>query len=73
MERSTGRLGDLDRGNLSRVSRRMPDRIRRPTSAGDLPAQFVFHAVGPIWRGGGGGEEDLLRGCYRRCREIWAP
>ena len=41
-----------------------------PTSAGDLPAQFVFHAVGPIWRGGGDGEQDLLRGCYRRCLEL---
>ena len=38
-----------------------------PTSAGALPAQFVFHAVGPVWRGGAAGEEELLRGCYRSC------
>ena len=40
------------------------------TSAGELPAQYVFHAVGPIWRGGAAGEEELLRGCYRSCLEL---
>jgi O-acetyl-ADP-ribose deacetylase (regulator of RNase III) len=30
-----------------------------------LPAKFVIHAVGPVWRGGGHGEDDLLAGCYR--------
>lgn len=29
-----------------------------------LPARHVVHAVGPVWQGGGGGEEALLRGCY---------
>jgi O-acetyl-ADP-ribose deacetylase (regulator of RNase III) len=29
-----------------------------------LPARHVFHAVGPIWRGGGGGERALLAACY---------
>ncbi len=42
------------------------------TSAGCLSAQFVFHAVGPVWHGGLEGEEDLLRGCYRRCLELAA-
>lgn len=32
----------------------------------DLPARFVIHTVGPIWQGGGAGEEALLRSCYRR-------
>ena len=32
-----------------------------------LPARFVIHAVGPVWRGGGDGEEGLLESCYRRC------
>jgi O-acetyl-ADP-ribose deacetylase (regulator of RNase III) len=30
-----------------------------------LPAKHVIHAVGPVWRGGGAGEADLLAGCYR--------
>ena len=32
-----------------------------------LPARWVFHAVGPVWRGDLHGEEDLLAGCYRTC------
>lgn len=37
-----------------------------------LPARFVLHAVGPIWRGGGAGEPEQLASCYRRCCEIAA-
>ena len=37
-----------------------------------LPARHVLHAVGPIWRGGGAGEEELLASCYRRCFELAA-
>lgn len=40
------------------------------TSAGQLSAKFVFHAVGPIWRGGIAGESDLLASAYRRCLEL---
>jgi O-acetyl-ADP-ribose deacetylase len=29
-----------------------------------LKARHVIHAVGPVWQGGGAGEEALLRGCY---------
>jgi O-acetyl-ADP-ribose deacetylase len=35
------------------------------TTAGDLPARFVIHAVGPVWRGGGQGEAQLLASAYR--------
>lgn len=30
-----------------------------------LPAAHVIHTVGPVWRGGGAGEHDLLAACYR--------
>ncbi len=29
-----------------------------------LPAKYVIHAVGPVWRGGSHGEEELLASCY---------
>jgi O-acetyl-ADP-ribose deacetylase (regulator of RNase III) len=35
------------------------------TTAGDLPARFVIHAVGPVWHGGGHGEAELLASAYR--------
>lgn len=35
-----------------------------------LPAEHVIHTVGPIWQGGGHGEEALLRSCYRRSMEL---
>jgi O-acetyl-ADP-ribose deacetylase (regulator of RNase III) len=35
------------------------------TTAGDLPARFVIHAVGPVWRGGGAGDPALLASAYR--------
>jgi len=34
------------------------------TGAGALPAKWVLHAVGPVWRGGGFGEPDLLASAY---------
>ncbi|GAA5236432.1 O-acetyl-ADP-ribose deacetylase [Verticiella sediminum] len=36
----------------------------RITPGFELPARYVIHAVGPVWRGGGHGEADLLAGCY---------
>lgn len=35
-----------------------------------LPARHVIHAVGPVWRGGGFGEDALLAACYRRAIEL---
>ncbi len=35
----------------------------RITGAYDLPARYVIHTVGGMWRGGGEGEDGLLAGC----------
>ena len=35
------------------------------SDAGNLPAKWVIHAVGPVWRGGGAGEPALLASAYR--------
>lgn len=40
------------------------------TTAGALPAQYVIHAVGPIYQDGRRHEADQLAGCYRKCLEL---
>ena len=40
------------------------------TDAGKLAARHVFHAVGPVWRGGHANEPQLLAAAYRRCLEL---
>src|SRR5947209_15431626 len=35
-----------------------------------LPARHVIHAVGPVWHGGGAGEDAALASCYRRALEL---
>jgi O-acetyl-ADP-ribose deacetylase (regulator of RNase III) len=35
-----------------------------------LPARHVIHAVGPVWHGGGEGEDEALASCYRRAMEL---
>ena len=39
------------------------------TGAGNLPAKYVFHAVGPVYRGGRG-EADLLSAAYTACMRL---
>ena len=38
-----------------------------------LPAKWVVHTVGPVWRDGGRGEEELLASCYRSCFALAEP
>ncbi len=40
------------------------------TAAGNLNARYVFHAVGPVWRGGIRKEANLLESAYQRCLEL---
>lgn len=52
------------------------------TTAGDLPARFVIHTVGPVWNGGNNKEREKLANCYlnslrlaveHNCRTIAFP
>lgn len=54
----------------------------RITGGHNLKARYVIHTVGPIWRGGEAGEDDLLAACYRNalilarraeCRSVAFP
>ncbi|MEI2264380.1 O-acetyl-ADP-ribose deacetylase [Erwinia sp. CGal63] len=40
------------------------------TGAGNLPASYVIHTVGPIWQGGKKGEPEILRSAYSRCFDL---
>jgi O-acetyl-ADP-ribose deacetylase (regulator of RNase III) len=42
----------------------------RITKGYGLPSKYVIHTVGPVWRGGGNGEDELLANCYRSCFEL---
>ncbi len=42
------------------------------TGAGRLPASWVIHTVGPVWHGGGQGEQEELEDCYRNSLELAA-
>jgi len=42
----------------------------KATTGGRLPARWVIHTVGPVWRGGGEGEAELLASCHRRSLEV---
>lgn len=40
------------------------------TTAGNLPAKFVIHTVGPVWNGGQKGERLLLANCYKNSLQL---
>lgn len=42
------------------------------TGGHQLPARHVIHAVGPVWQGGGHGEDELLARCYRESLRLAA-
>jgi O-acetyl-ADP-ribose deacetylase (regulator of RNase III) len=44
----------------------------RITKGYRLPARHVIHTVGPVWRGGGHGEPELLASCYRTSLDLAA-
>lgn len=61
-------------GLLEELRRRYPDGTPTGTAVAtegyDLPARWVLHAVGPVWRGGAHREEELLVGAYRSCLRL---
>ena len=40
------------------------------TKGYNLPAAWVIHVVGPVWQGGGAGEEELLSSCYKNALQL---
>ena len=57
--------GDITRIAADAIVRHCPTGSAVVTGAGDLPARWVIHAVGPVWHGGGTGEAELLVSAYR--------
>lgn len=51
---------------------RCPTGEARLTGGYDLPARYVIHTVGPVWRGGHDGEAGLLASCYRHSLRLAA-
>jgi O-acetyl-ADP-ribose deacetylase (regulator of RNase III) len=49
---------------------RCPTGESRITPGFRLPARYVIHTVGPVWRGGNAGESGLLASCYRTSLEL---
>ncbi len=82
--------GAIHRAGGPSIMKELADRYPRgcptgsavATTAGNLRAKLVVHAVGPVWQGGQSGEPDLLAGAYRTalslagqhdCRSVALP
>lgn len=57
LKKATAPLGGCETGDA------------KTTPGFELPAEWVIHAVGPVWHGGDQGERELLASCYRRSIE----
>ena len=44
----------------------------KASTAGNMPARWVIHTVGPVWQGGGAGEAELLASAHRRSLQVAA-
>lgn len=59
---------------MEELERRYPDGCPTgsavATSAGQLAARYIFHAVGPVWQGGGKKEKQLLQSAYESCLDL---
>jgi len=47
-----------------------PTGSAKKTSGYDLPAKWIIHTAGPVWRGGNHNEDRLLADCYRNCLKM---
>jgi O-acetyl-ADP-ribose deacetylase (regulator of RNase III) len=68
-----GAIHDAAGPELARACARVapcPTGQARLTPGFELPARFVIHAVGPIWKGGTEGEPELLASAYRSSLEL---
>ena len=66
------RAAGPDLVEASRAQAPCPTGEARITPGFALPARFVVHAVGPVWRGGGHGEAELLASAYRASLDLAA-
>jgi len=62
-------MEELDRLR-PQIGGRCPTGSAVATGAGRLPAQWVFHAVGPVYRDGRQGEPEALASCHRTCMDM---
>src|SRR5688572_28563550 len=70
IHRAGGRAIMLELDKIRAAKGGCPTGSAVATAAGTLPAKYVFHAVGPVYRSGGKTEADLLASCYDSCMRL---